>query len=84
MGRANQPPPSLARVSRRQPHSIFQKVPPGWIPRQQSEDERRQARQKLRRHFRRLGFRRIGRTRFDAMSLSQATPTLEDIVKPGR
>lgn len=60
----------------------FRKVPPGWIPGQESEDGRRQARRTLRRHFRRLGFRRIGRTRFDGLSLSQVVPTLADLIRP--
>jgi hypothetical protein len=58
----------------------FSKVPAGWIPR----GEEREGRRKLRRHFRRLGFRRVGRTRFDALSLSRRTPTLEDLVRPQR
>lgn len=62
----------------------FGKVPPGWIPRHAGEDEEREARRNLRRYFRRMGFRRVGRTRYDALSLSQVTPTLEDIVRPGR
>ncbi len=60
------------------------RVPARWIPRHAEVDEEREARRKLRRHFRRMGFRRIGRTRYDALSLSQVTPTLEDIVRPGR
>jgi hypothetical protein len=28
-------------------------------------------------------FRRVGKTRFDALPLSRRTPTLEDIVRPG-
>jgi hypothetical protein len=62
----------------------FAKVPAGWIPRHGGEAEEMEARQKLRRHFGRMGFRRVGRTRYDALSVSQATPTLEDIVRPGR
>lgn len=62
----------------------FARVQPGWIPRQSGEDEAKEARRKLRRHFRRMGFRRVGSTRYDALSLSQVTPTLEDIVRPGR
>jgi hypothetical protein len=42
--------------------------------------EAMEARRKLRRH----GFRRVGRTRFDAMSLTQVTPTLEEIIQPWR
>lgn len=62
----------------------FAKVPATWIPRHADEDEQKEARQKLRRYFRRMGFRRVGRTRYDALSLSQVTPTLEDIVRPGK
>jgi hypothetical protein len=62
----------------------FTKTPRDWIPRHADETEARQARRKLRRHFSRIGFRRVGRTRFDALSLSQLTPTLEDIIQPGQ
>jgi len=62
----------------------FSKVPVGWIPRHPGEDEEKEGRRKLRRHFRRMGFRRLGKTRFDALSLSRTTPTIEDIVRPGR
>jgi hypothetical protein len=62
----------------------FTKVPRGWIPRQQSKDEEREARRKLRHHFRRLGFRRIGTTRFDGLSLSQGSPSLSELIRPKR
>ena len=62
----------------------FRKVPAGWIPRHADEAGEREARRRLRRHFRRLGFRRVGRTRFDGLSLAQVTPTLEDLIRPGR
>lgn len=62
----------------------FSKVPAGWIPRHAGVDEEREVRRKLRRHFRSMGFRRVGRTRYDALSLSQVTPTLADIIRPGR
>jgi hypothetical protein len=61
----------------------FSKVPAGWVPRHAGEHEQKEARRKLRRHFRRLGFRRVAKTRFDALPLSRRTPTLEDIVRPG-
>jgi hypothetical protein len=63
---------------------LFSKVPVGWIPRHGGQDEEKEGRRKLRRHFRRVGFRRVGKTRFDALPLSRTTPTLEDIVRPGR
>jgi hypothetical protein len=62
----------------------FAKVPTGWIPRHGGEVEEKEARRKLRRHFQGMGFRRLGRTRYDVLSLARKAPTLEDIVKPGR
>ena len=62
----------------------FQKVPAGWIPRHAGPAEERAARRTLRRYFRRLGFGRIGRTRFDGLSLARVTPTLADLIRPGR
>jgi hypothetical protein len=62
----------------------FKRVPKGWIPLHQGKDEEREARRKLRRYFRRLGFRRVGTTRFDALSLSQVAPTLSDLIQAGR
>ena len=61
----------------------FARVPAGWVPRHSGADEAKEARRKLRRHFRRMGFRRVGKTRYDALSLSRKAPTLEDIVRPG-
>jgi hypothetical protein len=61
----------------------FMSVPADWIPRHAGADEVRDARRKLRGYFRRIGFRRIGKTRFDGMSLSHVTPGLADIIKPG-
>jgi hypothetical protein len=31
-----------------------------------------------------MGFERIGRTRFDGLSLARVTPTLEDLLRPRR
>jgi hypothetical protein len=61
----------------------FRKVPNGWIPRHEGEGER-EARDRLRRHFRRMGFRRIKGTRLHGLSLSQVTPTLSDLIRPTR
>jgi hypothetical protein len=61
----------------------LKRVPKGWIPRHEGKDEERQARTKLRRYFGGLGFRRVGRTRFDALSLSQVAPNLSDLIQPG-
>jgi hypothetical protein len=62
----------------------FRKVPAGWIPRHADEAAEQEARRKLRRHFRRMGFERIGRTRLDGLSLARVTPTLADLLRPGR
>jgi hypothetical protein len=62
----------------------FRKVPEGWIPRHADEAAEREARRRLRRHFRRMGFERIGRTRLDGLSLARVTPTLADLLRPGR
>jgi hypothetical protein len=62
----------------------FLRVPNGWIPRHAGKDEEREARRKLRQHFRALGFRRVGKTRFDVLSLSRVSPTLSDLIQPGR
>jgi hypothetical protein len=60
----------------------FRRVPGGWIPRHADEAAEREARRKLRRHFRRMGFERIGRTRLDGLSLARVTPTLADLLRP--
>jgi hypothetical protein len=62
----------------------FRRVPRGWIPRHADGAARREARGRLRRHFGRLGFERVGRTRLDGLSLARVTPTLADILKPRR
>jgi len=62
----------------------FKKVPAGWIPRHVGEDVKREARQKLRWHFRRMGFRRIKGKRFHGLSMAQVTPTLSDLIRPKR
>jgi hypothetical protein len=60
----------------------FRKVPEGWIPRHSDEAAEREARRKLRRYFRRMGFERVGRTRFDGLSPARVTPTLTDLLRP--
>jgi len=64
--------------------SEFARVPTGWIPRHADEAEERQARRKLRQHFRQMGFQRIGRTRLDGLSLARVAPTLADLIRPGK
>lgn len=62
----------------------FRKVPKSWLPRANGEGEQRAARVKLRRYFKQMGFRRIGRSRFYGLSLTQVTPTLTDLLQPER
>jgi hypothetical protein len=62
----------------------FRKVPKGWIPCHADEAGKREARRKLRRYYRQMGFKRVGRTRLDGLSLARVTPTLADLIRPGR
>jgi hypothetical protein len=55
------------------------KVPAAWMPLYADEASTIGARRKLRHHF----FRKVGTTRFDGLSLSQVTPNLADIIRPG-
>jgi hypothetical protein len=64
-------------------HRLIQ-VPPSWLPRNESEEERRLACRKLRHYFRTMGFQRIGRTKYFGLSLSHQLPTLADLIKPKR
>jgi hypothetical protein len=62
----------------------FAGVPAGWIPTHRGREEKRQARLRLRRYFRRMGFERIPGTRFHGLSLARSAPTLEDLLRPRR
>jgi hypothetical protein len=54
------------------------RVPPAWLPPPGTPD----AVAKLRRHFRRMGFGRIGKTPYFGLSVAGQTPTLEEMLKP--
>ena len=58
-------------------------VPPAWLPANRTKEAKREAVTKLRRHFRRMGFERLGRTPFYALSTSLETPTAADLLNPG-
>ena len=60
------------------------KVPPSWLPHNESAEEGRRARRKLRGYFQTMGFRRIGRTPYFGLSLSHQLPTLADLIHPKR
>jgi hypothetical protein len=59
-------------------------VPASWIPAQKTSQARREATRKLRRYYGRLGFRRLGKTPYCAMSMARLTPTLDDLLRPRR
>jgi hypothetical protein len=54
-------------------HKVL-RVPREWLPCNTTKQERRAVRVKLRRYFRRMGFRRLGGTPYYALPLNQATP----------
>jgi hypothetical protein len=56
------------------------RVRPSWLPRQTSKEARRQSTIKLRRYFRRMGFRRLGRSPYYALSMSQVTPSAAELL----
>ncbi len=60
----------------------FRGLPEAWIPRQSNPEEVKEARNKLRRYFKRMGFERIVGTRFHGLSLARKTPTLSDLLRP--
>jgi hypothetical protein len=57
------------------------RVPASWLPPLATKEERREGVRKLRRYFRRMGFERIGRTRYYALSMARKVPTLGDLLK---
>lgn len=63
--------------------SEFLTLPNDWVPNHRSKDARKDARQKLRRYFARMGFERVPGTRFHGLSLARVTPTLADLLRPG-
>ena len=62
----------------------FEGVPAGWLLRHDDREVEREAKRKLRRHFRRMGFERVEGTRFHALSMARLVPTLEDLLRPRR
>jgi hypothetical protein len=57
-------------------------IPPVWLPQYANAEERRGAVPKLRRYLKRLGFRRIGRSPFYALSMTHVAPSMHDLLKP--
>jgi hypothetical protein len=60
------------------------RVPKSWVPRNETKAARREAVVKLRRYYRQMGFERIDRTRYYGLSMARKTPTLADLLRPGR
>lgn len=58
------------------------RVPASWLPHHGSNEGRKAAIVRLRRYFRRLGFQRLGRTPYYAMSLTQILPTATELLGP--
>jgi hypothetical protein len=73
---------SLIAPLRRDAATVL-RVPPSWLPMQRSKEERRAAVVKLRRYFRRMGFRRLGRSPYYALPLNQVTPTAKELLGHG-
>jgi hypothetical protein len=58
-------------------HDIL-RVPCSWLPRQDTV----KAVLRLRRHYRKMGFERLGRTDFFALPMALRTPTVEELLRP--
>jgi hypothetical protein len=57
-------------------------VPADWLPRHETSEVRKQVVGKLRRHFKKMGFRRIRGTPYHGLSLAQRTPRAADLLRP--
>ena len=75
---------SLIAPLRHDAHSLL-KVPASWLPRHANKQERREATVRLRRYFRRMGFRRLGRSPYYALPMNRVTPSADELlgVPPG-
>lgn len=59
-------------------------VPASWLPAHETRAAADAATVKLRKHFRRMGFERLGRTPFYVLPVNEWTPTGADLLKPAR
>jgi hypothetical protein len=57
-------------------------VPAPWLPSHETPAECREAACKLRRYYRQMGFERIGRTPYYALSMTRRVPTLAELLRP--
>lgn len=60
-------------------HKVL-RVPADWLPDHTTEGDRKGATVKLRRYFRQMGFRRLGRTPYYALSLTKINPTAVELL----
>jgi hypothetical protein len=56
-------------------------VPASWLPQHETPDECKEAARKLRRYYRQMGFERIGRTPYYALSMTLRVPTLAELLR---
>ena len=68
---------------RHEAHKML-RMPRSWLPRHDSDEDRKRAVVKLRRYFRQMGFERIGRSCYYGLSMARLTPTLSDLLRPSR
>jgi hypothetical protein len=66
---------------RRDAHSLL-KVPAAWLPRHETTEEKKEGVRKLRRYFRRLGFRRIGKSPYFGLSMTRQAPSASELLRP--
>ena len=59
------------------------RVPGSWLPRFETREARREVVIKLRRHYRTMGFQRLGRTGYYALPLNLVTPTASELLGGG-
>ena len=57
------------------------RVPQSWLPRHETKEAHHEAVVKLRRHYRQMGFGRIGRSPYYGLSLAHKTPTLAELLR---
>jgi hypothetical protein len=66
---------------RHEAHKML-RMPRSWLPRHDSDEDRKRAVVKLRRYFRHMGFERIGRSCYYGLSLARLMPTFSDLLRP--
>jgi hypothetical protein len=60
------------------------RVPASWLPQQKTDEAWTASVVKLRQYCRRLGFQRLGRTPFYALSMARKSPTAAELLKAQR